>query len=139
MPADACTARVMRSMRLCVLAATCAAAMPAHAQPTVAIVLQVVGGPTDPPLESFRPAVNPLFASAARIYGPRACGVLLTGMGRDGAAGLLALRDAGGYTLVQVQASSAVFGMARAAIEAGAVDRILSLEDIPGALVELVR
>jgi two-component system chemotaxis response regulator CheB len=93
----------------------------------------------DPPVETFRPSVNPLFASAARVYGPRACGVLLTGMGRDGAIGLKALRDAGGFTLAQDEASSAVFGMARAAIEAGAVDRVLPLDEIPGALVELVR
>lgn len=92
-----------------------------------------------PPIETFRPSVNPLFASAARSYGPRACGLLLTGMGRDGADGLKALRDAGGYTMAQDEASCAVFGMPRAAIEAGAVDRVLALDDIPRAVLELVR
>jgi two-component system, chemotaxis family, protein-glutamate methylesterase/glutaminase len=92
-----------------------------------------------PPVETLRPSVNPLFTSAARVYGPRACGLLLTGLGRDGADGLRALRDAGGYTMAQDEATSAVFGMPRAAVEAGAVDRVLALEEIPGALLELVR
>ncbi len=93
----------------------------------------------DPPVETFRPSVNALFASAARVYGARACGVLLTGMGRDGATGLRALKDAGALTIAQDEASSAVFGMPGAAIEAGAVDRVLSLDEIPGAIEEAVR
>jgi two-component system, chemotaxis family, protein-glutamate methylesterase/glutaminase len=92
-----------------------------------------------PPLEGFKPSVTPLFASAARAYGRRACGVLLTGMGRDGAAGLRAIKDVGGPTLAQDEATSAVFGMPRAAVELGAVDRVLPLEEIPRALLELVR
>jgi two-component system chemotaxis response regulator CheB len=63
--------------------------------------------------------------------------VILTGMGQDGAAGLKVLHDAGGPTLAQDEQSSAVFGMAKAAIELGAVDRVLPLEDIPRTLVEL--
>jgi len=93
----------------------------------------------DPPVDTFRPSVNMLFTSAAGVYGPRCCGVLLTGMGRDGADGLLALKRAGGFTLAQDEASSAVFGMARAAIEAGAVDRVLPLDEIARAVVEAVR
>jgi two-component system chemotaxis response regulator CheB len=92
-----------------------------------------------PPVDTFKPSVTPLFASAARVYGARACGVLLTGMGRDGAEGLRAIKDAGGPTIAQDEATSAVFGMPRAAIELGAVDRVLPLDDIPRALVELVR
>lgn len=92
-----------------------------------------------PPLEGFKPSVTPLFASAARAYGRRACGVLLTGMGRDGAAGLRAIKDAGGPTLAQDEATSAVFGMPRAAVELGAVDRVLPLDEISRALLELVR
>jgi len=92
-----------------------------------------------PPVETFKPSVTPLFLSAARAYGPRACGVLLTGMGRDGAEGLRAIKGAGGHTLVQDEATSAVFGMARAAIELGAVDRVLPIDEIPRALVELTR
>jgi len=92
-----------------------------------------------PPLDTFRPSVTPLFRSAAAAYGARACGVLLTGMGRDGAEGLKAMRDAGGLTLVQDEATSAVFGMPRAAIELGAAERVLPLGDIAAALLEEVR
>jgi two-component system, chemotaxis family, protein-glutamate methylesterase/glutaminase len=92
-----------------------------------------------PPIDTFRPSVTPLFLSAAENYGPRACGVLLTGMGHDGAAGLKVLHDAGGATLAQDEHSSAVFGMAKAAIDLGAVDRVLALEDIPRTLVALTQ
>jgi two-component system, chemotaxis family, protein-glutamate methylesterase/glutaminase len=92
-----------------------------------------------PPVDTFRPSVTPLFLSAARAYGGRVCGVILTGMGRDGAEGLKAIKDAGGPTLAQDEATSAVFGMPRAAIELGAVDRVLPLEEIPRALAELTR
>ncbi len=91
-----------------------------------------------PPVETFKPSVTPLFLSAARSYGARACGVLLTGMGRDGAEGLRAIKRAGGPTIAQDEATSAVFGMPRAAIELGAVDRVLPIEEIPRALLELV-
>jgi two-component system chemotaxis response regulator CheB len=91
------------------------------------------------PVDTFKPSVTPLFLSAARHHGARACGVILTGMGRDGAEGLRAIRAAGGTTLAQDEASSAVFGMARAAIELGAVERVLPLDEIPRALVELLR
>jgi two-component system chemotaxis response regulator CheB len=90
-------------------------------------------------VDTFKPSVTPLFLSAARAYGARACGVILTGMGRDGAEGMKALKDAGAHTIAQDEASSAVFGMPRAAIELGAVDRVLSLEEIPRALLEVVR
>lgn len=91
------------------------------------------------PVDTFKPSVTPLFVSAAVSYGGRACGVLLTGMGRDGAEGLKALRDAGAQTLAQDEATSAVFGMPKAAIELGAVGRVLALDDIPRALLELTR
>ncbi len=91
-----------------------------------------------PAVNGFKPSVTPLFLSAAEAYGARVCGVILTGMGRDGADGLSAVRRAGGHTIAQDEASSAVFGMPRAAIEAGAVDRVLPLEEIPRALQELV-
>jgi len=93
----------------------------------------------EPPVETFRPSVSVLFASAARVYGARACGVLLTGMGRDGAAGLRQMKEAGALTIAQDEGSSAVFGMPRAAIELGAVDRVLPLEEIAPAIAEAVR
>ncbi|HEX9053184.1 MAG TPA: chemotaxis-specific protein-glutamate methyltransferase CheB [Anaeromyxobacter sp.] len=91
-----------------------------------------------PPVDTFKPSVTPLFLSAARAYGARACGVLLTGMGRDGAEGLRKIKEAGGPTIAQDEATSAVFGMPRAAIELGAVDRVLPIDEIPRALLELV-
>jgi two-component system chemotaxis response regulator CheB len=63
--------------------------------------------------------------------------VILTGMGDDGAEGLLAVREAGGFTVAQDEASCAVFGMPRAAIEAGAVDQVLPLDRIGAALAEV--
>jgi two-component system chemotaxis response regulator CheB len=92
-----------------------------------------------PALDTFKPSVTPLFLSAARHYGARACGVILTGMGRDGAEGMKALKATGAVTLAQDEATSAVFGMPRAAIELGAVDRVLPLEEIARSLVEVTR
>jgi two-component system chemotaxis response regulator CheB len=87
----------------------------------------------DPPLHGVRPAVDVTMRAAAAAFGPRAVGVLLTGMGRDGAVGLAAIKAAGGRTLAQDQATCVVFGMPRAAIELGAVDEVLPLGAIPSA------
>lgn len=78
------------------------------------------------PVNGFRPSIDVLFRSIARIFGTRASGILLTGMGTDGAAGLLAMRQAGGTTLVQDEASCVVFGMPRAAIELGAAHHVMA-------------
>ncbi len=83
---------------------------------------------------SCRPSVDVLFESLAKQLGRETVACLLTGMGRDGAAGLLALRHAGALTIAQDEASSVIFGMPREAIEMGAVDRILDLDQIPAAL-----
>lgn len=89
------------------------------------------------PLRNQKPAVDMLFNSAALEYGTRLVGVLLTGMGRDGAEGCRTIVDRGGMTLVQDQATSAVFGMPRAAIEDRAASSILPLDRIATTLRSL--
>jgi two-component system chemotaxis response regulator CheB len=86
----------------------------------------------DGPLVSrHRPSVDMLFRSVARCAGANAVGVLLTGMGSDGADGLLEMRRAGAFTLAQDEASSVVFGMPKEAIERGAADKVASLSSMP--------
>ncbi len=92
-----------------------------------------------PPVNYSRPSVDVLFHSVARSAGCNAAAALLTGMGRDGAAGLLAIRQSGGHTFAQDEASSVVFGMPRVAQELGAAGQMLSLEKIPAALVAAVQ
>lgn len=79
----------------------------------------------DPPVNHHKPSVDVLFYSAAQTAGCHALGILLTGMGTDGAAGLKAMHDAGAHTIVQDEASCVVFGMPKAAIALGGVDEIL--------------
>jgi two-component system chemotaxis response regulator CheB len=81
-----------------------------------------------------RPSVDILFESVARTVGPMAVGALLTGMGRDGASGLKAMRDAGGYTIGQSQGSALVYGMPRVAFEEGAVVEQAPLEAVAARL-----
>jgi two-component system chemotaxis response regulator CheB len=91
---------------------------------------------TDGPAENgFCPSASHLFRSVAEVYGRSALGILLTGMGTDGAAGLLALRRAGGMTVVQDDASCVVFGMPGEAIKLGAAEQILP----PDKIAELIR
>jgi two-component system chemotaxis response regulator CheB len=82
----------------------------------------------------FCPSVSSLFRSVAEAYGPSAMGILLTGMGKDGAVGLKRLREAGGTTLAQNEESSVVFGMPKEAICLGAVEYVLSPEQIAGMI-----
>ncbi|MBI2947144.1 MAG: chemotaxis response regulator protein-glutamate methylesterase [Verrucomicrobia bacterium] len=91
------------------------------------------------PVNYQRPSVDVLFESAAKCVGRHAIAALLTGMGKDGAAGLLKLRDAGAMTLAQDEESCVVFGMPKAAIELGAARRVLSLDDIAGAILHSLR
>jgi two-component system chemotaxis response regulator CheB len=92
-----------------------------------------------PPVSGHTPSVDVFFNSLARSAGPRAAACLLTGMGRDGAEGLLALRLAGGRTFAQDQATAAVWGMPRAAVEVGAAEHCVALEQVPQTLVRAAR
>ncbi|MBN1697252.1 MAG: chemotaxis response regulator protein-glutamate methylesterase [Spirochaetales bacterium] len=90
----------------------------------------------DGPLVSrHRPSVDVLFRSAARYCGKNAVGVIMTGMGDDGAHGLKEMKDAGAYTIAQDEASCVVFGMPNEAIKLGAVDRVIPLRGIAGAVI----
>ena len=91
------------------------------------------------PVSGHRPSVDVMMGSVAREMGALALGALLTGMGRDGAAGLLAIRRAGGRTLAQDEATSVVYGMPRVAWSLGAAERRLPLHQIPAALLDLLR
>lgn len=88
-----------------------------------------------PPVCYSRPSVDVLFESVARLAGPRSVAAILTGMGRDGASGMLKIFEAGGATIAQDEASSIVYGMPLAAKENGGVGKILSLERIPEAMM----
>jgi two-component system chemotaxis response regulator CheB len=83
-----------------------------------------------------RPAVDVLFHSVAREVGQNALGILLTGMGRDGAEGLFAMKKAGALTIAQDEESSIVWGMPRSAVELGAAAKVLPLHKVPDAIVE---
>lgn len=89
-----------------------------------------------PAVNGHCPSVDRLFASVARTAGARAVGVVLTGMGRDGAEGLLEMRRAGARTLAQDEASSVVYGMPKAAFESGAAERQLDLARIGPAVLD---
>jgi two-component system chemotaxis response regulator CheB len=93
----------------------------------------------EPPRHSCRPSIDVLFESLAREMGPAAAGCLLTGMGKDGAQGLLAIRRAGGPTIAQSEATCVIYGMPREAVALGAAERVLGLPDIGPALAELHR
>lgn len=95
---------------------------------------------TPKPVEyPYRPSVNVFFESVARNWQGQTIGVLLTGMGKDGGNGLLALRQAGAYTIAQDQATSAIYGMPKAAAELGAAVDILGLKAIGPALLKSLR
>lgn len=91
------------------------------------------------PVNRHRPSVEVLFKSAARVVGPNAVGIMLTGMGADGASAMKEMRDAGSYNLVQDEASCVVFGMPREAIAAGAANEVLPLTQIAPRLIERLR
>ncbi len=87
-----------------------------------------------PPVDGHRPSITRLFRSLAEVYGARAVGVVLTGIGTDGAAGIVALRTAGAHTIAQDAATSVVYGMPAAAVRSGAVQSVLSLDTMAHAI-----
>ena len=91
-----------------------------------------------PPVNRHRPSVDVLFRSVAQSVGPNALGVILTGMGSDGAQGLLEMREAGAGTMAQDEETSVVWGMPKEAVKLGGVDRILPLDRIAKEVMALV-
>ncbi|MEO6351607.1 MAG: chemotaxis response regulator protein-glutamate methylesterase [Oxalobacteraceae bacterium] len=91
-----------------------------------------------PAVNRHRPSVDVLFQSAASCAGKNAMGVILTGMGKDGAAGMLEMRNAGAHNFAQDEASCVVFGMPREAIAIGAVHDVAPLEELPRKVLELL-
>ena len=96
---------------------------------------EIKSGPT---VNGHRPSIDVTFASIAECVAPQMVAVILTGMGRDGAQGLLKIHDAGGRTLAQDEASSVVFGMPKVAIELGAADHVSPLDQMPGRIARLL-
>jgi two-component system chemotaxis response regulator CheB len=93
----------------------------------------------DPPENNCRPAVDYLFRSAAAQFPGRSMAVILTGMGNDGTVGLRLLKRAGCFSIAQDEATCVVYGMPRAAVEAGVVDVVLPLEAIASRITAVVR
>jgi two-component system chemotaxis response regulator CheB len=89
-----------------------------------------------PAVHHCRPAVDLLFRSAAEVAGKHTLGVLLTGMGSDGALGMQAIRQAGGLNLAEHEDSCVIYGMPRAAVQLGVVDKAVMLDDMPQAIME---
>jgi two-component system chemotaxis response regulator CheB len=98
-----------------------------------------VGISDGPPVSGHKPSVDVMMASAAKVFGPRCLGVIMTGMGRDGATGCGAIRAAGGYVLGQNEATSDVYGMNKVAFVEGNVDRQFALDEAAAVIARQVR
>ena len=90
----------------------------------------------NPPIGGHRPAVDPMMESVARIYGSKTAGVILTGMGHDGAKGIQAIKRQNGQTIAEDQSTSVVFGMPKSAIELGVVDKIVPITSVAAEIVK---
>ncbi|MDJ1432393.1 chemotaxis-specific protein-glutamate methyltransferase CheB [Halostagnicola sp. A-GB9-2] len=90
-----------------------------------------------PKINNVRPAVDAMMRTAADVIDDHVIGVILTGMGQDGAVGIQSVADAGGRTIAQDEETSRIFGMPKAAIETGSIEQVLAIEDIPEAIVDL--
>jgi two-component system chemotaxis response regulator CheB len=92
----------------------------------------------EPRAALHRPSVDVLMASVAKTYGARALGVVLTGMGSDGVDGLRAMREAGGRTLAESEETAVIYGMPKAAVEAGVVDKVVRLDRMADEILDAV-
>ncbi len=92
-----------------------------------------------PPVNRHKPSVDVMFDAVAEVVGAKAVGVLLTGMGQDGAKGLLNMKNQGAETIAQDQKSSVVWGMPKAAIDIGGATHVASLSHVPQALCDLTK
>ncbi|HWR43146.1 chemotaxis response regulator protein-glutamate methylesterase [Sporomusa sp.] len=90
----------------------------------------------NPPLGGHRPAVDPMMESVARIFGSKAIGVILTGMGHDGAKGIQAIKRQNGQTIAEDQSTAVVFGMPKSAIEMGVVDKITPITGVAAEILK---
>jgi two-component system chemotaxis response regulator CheB len=97
--------------------------------------VRIKGGP---PVNRHKPSVDVLFQSLAESAGRNALGVLLTGMGADGAKGMLALKQAGAFTVAQDEDTAVVFGMPKAAIDLGAAEAVLPLQKVPETILQVL-
>lgn len=88
--------------------------------------------------DKYTPSVDMMMSSAAEVFGPKTLGVILTGMGNDGMAGILEIKNRGGYTIAESDATAVVFGMPSEAIKTGAIERVLSISAIPVEIIRLV-
>lgn len=90
----------------------------------------------DPPYRNFKPSADILFSSIAKVYNEQGIGIILTGMGRDGADGIGEIKKSGGRTIAQDEKTSVIFGMPKEAIERGAIDKVLSIDKIAEDLLK---
>lgn len=90
----------------------------------------------DPPVGGHRPAVDPMMESVAHIFGSKAIGVILTGMGNDGTKGIQAIKRQNGRTIAEDRSTAAVFGMPKAAIEMGVVDRVVPITNVADEILK---
>ena len=93
----------------------------------------------DPPLWGVRPAADVMMQSIIGHFSSRVIGVVLTGMGRDGALGAKSIHSQGGWCFAQNEASCVVYGMPRAAVEAGGIDQVTSLQDMASVIIERIK
>ena len=142
-PGDRVVAQVEKSARAVVLYLACLRAgvvyvCPAgrYAEITETRRIALTTGPV--PVGGHCPNGDRLLASIARVYGKDAVGVVLTGMGADGAEGLLTLRDAQGMTFAQDEETSVIYGMPCVALRKGGVKRVLPLQDIANAIAKAI-